>query len=312
MDPVTHALTGLVMTTLYNGNINMLSAVRMSCVIGSVIPDADIIMQVFGDYFYLKNHRGASHSFAGVTMMSCIVSLILSMIYKTTPFWMIFLWMMIGCGTHLFLDIFNVYGAKLLWPVKKKKFSFSLIRSFDPVIFSLMLISIIKNNNNVTIYLMFMAAAYLALKSVSKIKAIKKLREYYEDKKIVKLEVLPSLNKFLKWDYVIKTENEDITGSINALTFEISIRDVLENPDLWLQKKAMNTKPGKFFGEFSSVCHIDYQIVGTNYVVTMIDLRYYMKNRYLHQATVVFDESLKILNCVFHPYKTSRNAKMPI
>ena len=132
MDPISHALVGLAAGS-FSGSGGVLSnPLALGCLVGSVLPDSDIIMQYWGDYAYLKNHRGASHSLVGMAALSTAASLLIHLLFPGSGFFSILLWMYIGCLTHVGLDIFNTYGAKLFWPFLDKKIGTGLMLSFDP------------------------------------------------------------------------------------------------------------------------------------------------------------------------------------
>ena len=134
MDPISHALVGLAAGG-FSGDGGVLSnPLALGCLIGSVMPDADIIMQYWGDYAYLKHHRGASHSLVGMAALSAAASLLIRLLFPGSSFLSIFLWTFIGCLTHVGLDIFNSYGAKLFWPFCNKKIGTGLMLSFDPIL----------------------------------------------------------------------------------------------------------------------------------------------------------------------------------
>lgn len=132
MDPITHALVGLATGSLSGGGGVLSNPLALGCLIGSVIPDADIIMQYWGDYVYLKHHRGASHSLLGMAAISVGVAFLIHLLFPGISYLSILLWTYIGCLTHVSLDIFNSYGAKLFWPFWDKKLGSGLMLSFDP------------------------------------------------------------------------------------------------------------------------------------------------------------------------------------
>jgi len=74
MDPITHGVVGLAMAAYTGEAISIASPYAMSSLLGAVIPDADIVMQFKGDYSYLKNHRGMSHS---IPFIFCMEGLLL-------------------------------------------------------------------------------------------------------------------------------------------------------------------------------------------------------------------------------------------
>ncbi len=76
MDTVTHGLTGWLIARAVPKEAGRKEA-TLAVVAGSVLPDADNIASLLGSEFYLRIHRGISHSFAGVAVTSLLVALLL-------------------------------------------------------------------------------------------------------------------------------------------------------------------------------------------------------------------------------------------
>ena len=72
MDLLTHGVVGLALGSLTGASGIIDNPLAIGSIIGSIIPDGDIIYQLKGDYTYLKNHSGTSHSI----IMGAIISLI--------------------------------------------------------------------------------------------------------------------------------------------------------------------------------------------------------------------------------------------
>lgn len=314
MDPISHALVGLAAGG-FSGDGGVLSnPLALGCLIGSVMPDADIIMQYWGDYAYLKHHRGASHSLVGMAALSAAASLLIRLLFPGSSFLSIFLWTFIGCLTHVGLDIFNSYGAKLFWPFCNKKIGTGLMLSFDPIL--VMAATVVHwfgtANTLYTKLSVGVFAIYLLFRQYRKTsirKAIKKIIDFPVDR----LVLLPSMTSLLSWDFIAYGEQEIVTGKAGLLTKKIEIRERMNQSESWIKNLIMNTKVGRFFHEFTKEYHISFEELENGIIkATMTDLRYYINNRYMHHATVHFDQDLNPVEGLFHPYNMRRSAKVPV
>ncbi|MCR4436627.1 MAG: metal-dependent hydrolase [Clostridiales bacterium] len=77
MDPVTHAVIGMVISKMAGDGPNISGAVSAGIIIGSVFPDIDIVLRKWGNCVYLKHHRGATHSILGLAVSAAFISLVL-------------------------------------------------------------------------------------------------------------------------------------------------------------------------------------------------------------------------------------------
>lgn len=108
----------------------------LGCSFGALIPDIDSYNSTIGKLFYpvsqlmdavikimtfqdLWKHRFIMHSAAYYT----------ALMYYTYNYHTEWLWLIIGCLTHLFLDAFNPEGIPILAPVSKMKIKLGNIKS---------------------------------------------------------------------------------------------------------------------------------------------------------------------------------------
>lgn len=312
MDPISHGLVGLAAGSFSGESGVLTNPLALGCLIGSIIPDGDIIMQYWGDYAYLKNHRGASHSFAGMTAISLAVSLLINLIFKGSSFLIVFLWTYIGCLTHVGFDLLNSYGAKLLWPFSNKKYGSGLLLSFDPFLAVTSIIVYWFNSTN-RIYIKFAIgafAAYLLFRQWRKIQIrdsiVKKLGFTID-----RIVLLPSMTGLFSWDFIVYTKREIVTGRSSMLGKKIIIRDRMQQSNSWIKEIVMNTDVGRFFSEFTKEYHISLDKLENGTIkATLTDLRYFVKNRYIHHATIYFDRNFNPVECLFQPYNIKRSSKL--
>jgi inner membrane protein len=117
MDDLTHALAG---TLLARAQPSKAKGLVLACVAGALIPDADILLTLWGGDFYLTEHRGFTHSLLGLLPMSFLAAGIVWWLLRKTRKRASFesLWGMAFAGvvSHILLDWCTSWGTMLLWP----------------------------------------------------------------------------------------------------------------------------------------------------------------------------------------------------
>src|ERR1700730_9284685 len=134
MEPVTHALTSIA---LGRAGLNKISRMATPMLLVSgLAADADWVTRFGGASAFLHGHRTATHSLLGTVVIIAAV---------TAGFWLagrkypklsvgMFPSLLIcafGAGVHLFLDLLNGYGVKLMWPFGTKWYALDIADSVD-------------------------------------------------------------------------------------------------------------------------------------------------------------------------------------
>jgi inner membrane protein len=310
MDPVTHGVIGLAISAFNGDPVSLTNPVSIGCAIGAMAPDIDVVVRIFkDDYHYLKHHRGLTHSIPSLLVLSSIITFGLGRIFGDMSHLSVFLWTLLGAFSHTFFDILNSYGAKLLAPFTERKLKASLLMLYDPVITLLCLMLIFKrdisNTFLVAVFLVF--AIYIGTRYGMRRMAERILKEHYSHGyKLIKVNVLPALIAFHKWDFVVDTNSHNIVGQVNIFNKKVIVREKFKKPKEEIVELFNSTNVGKYFNDFSPILHIDYFEEMGNLVLNIVDLRYYLKNNFMHHATVVFDEQMNIIESFFQPYDINR------
>lgn len=313
MDPVTHGIVGLAIAAIAGEPAAITNPYAIGSLLGAIIPDGDIIMQIKGHYSYLKNHRGVSHSLPFVFIYGGAITLFLSLLFPGALVLKLFLYALAGCLSHLMLDITNSFGAKIFWPFFNKKYTVDLLLVYDPVLLILSLAIIIPTLRNIihpaiTILLLF---SYLLFRSRMKSYVKRTIKENMKKEgEIYFVRVLPSIVGLLKWHFIIKFKDKKIVGEINIFPKGIKVIDILDNLDTELYNAVKNTKVAEFFREFTPIFHIGCKKLSTGYEISFTDLRYYMAKDFLHHATAILDENLTLVSSLFQPYDKSRKVEI--
>jgi len=313
MDPITHAVVGLSIAVLSGEPLAFSNPVVISCIAGAVIPDGDIIMQLKGDYVYLKNHRGVSHSIPMMFVYSGVIAGLLWLFFGNIALWKVLMFAMMGCFSHIALDITNSYGAQIFWPFCKKRITLDLLLIYDPMLIILCFTIILPYARSIIppylvgfIFICYLILRYLMKKLAQSI-AFEKLGGKY---KAVRFRIMPSMIGLIKWHFILSTEKGKVIGEVNIFPRRFRIIDIKKNLDKELYKLAINTPIAKFFSQFTPIFHIDCDRKEGNYIFEFIDLRYYIAKDFLHHATAVVNMNLEVVTSLFQPYTKSRNVEM--
>ncbi len=313
MDPITHAVVGLSIAVLAGEPLAVSNPAIIGCVAGAVIPDGDIIMQLKGDYVYLKNHRGASHSIPVMFLYAGALTGLLWLLFGNIMLWRTFLLTLIGCFSHIALDITNSYGAQILWPLNKKRITLDLLLIYDPMLVIVCLAIILPYARSIVPpYVAALAfAGYLLLRHMMKKKAQDIAYESIGDKyEPVHFRIMPSMIGLIKWHFVLSTGEEKVIGEVNLFPRRFRLIDIKKNIDNSLYKLVADTPIARFFSQFTPIFHIDCEKREENLIFRFIDLRYYIARDFLHHATAVINRNLEVETSLFHPYSKSKKIEV--
>ena len=313
MDPITHAVVGLSIAVLAGEPLAVSNPAMIAVVAGAIVPDGDIIMQLKGDYVYLKNHRGISHSIPMMFVYSGIIAGLLWLLFGNLALGKVLLFALLGCFSHIALDITNSYGAEVLWPLNKKHITLDLLLVYDPMLILLCLTIILPYTRSIIPpYLaVLIFTGYLILRYFMKWLAQDIVFESMGGKyKAVYFRIMPSMIGLIKWHFILDTGKRKIIGEVNIFPRRFRIIDIKENIDLGLYKMVMDTPIAIFFEKFTPIFHIDCEKKEGSYIFEFIDLRYYIARDFLHHATAVINIDLEVVTSLFHPYTKSRNVEV--
>jgi inner membrane protein len=108
-------------------------------------PDLDVIGNFKGAVFGFAHHRGFTHSFVGIALVSAAVVGFMYLVWhlhgrKTndralSPRWgLLFLYSYFAGLTHIVLDFTNNYGVRPFWPFSEKWYSWDIVFIVEPVL----------------------------------------------------------------------------------------------------------------------------------------------------------------------------------
>lgn len=310
MDPVTHGIIGLAVSKLAGNEVSLSDASTLCLVVGSVFPDIDIVFQRWGDYAYLKNHRGMTHSLVGLCVSSILIGCTASLIFSGVNFLGLILWALLGGLSHTFFDLFNSYGAKLLWPMVNKKYSIDLMNPVDPL-FTVPLAGWVFMSGDIRNICMYLFILYPTVRFILRLAASRQIRKVFGETSN-KIRLLPSMTGLFRWHFVLEKDNCNIVGEKAMFRRKIKIIQKLNKMQDEILEKVHFTHVGKMFLEFTPICHVISEKIGSITRYVLIDMRYYTGNDFLHHAVLEVDENDLIVSSSFNAYSINRVSNIPV
>jgi len=110
---------------------------------------------------------------------------------------------------------------------------------------------------------------------------------------------------------VLEEPDRSVVGEKNILKSNVKIFKVFDKIEDEVLKKVSFSYVGRFFSEFTPVFHVMSESIDdvTRYV--FIDMRYYIRNGFLHHAVLEIDKDDNVVNASFNPYSMNRISPIP-
>ncbi|MCE5285742.1 MAG: metal-dependent hydrolase [Pelosinus sp.] len=311
MDTLTHAVLGLAVAGLSGQPISLHDPIYIASFLGAQAPDFDIIAQLNGRFAYLRQHRAFSHSLPGILMWSLLISLGMFCFMPTVTFLSAFFWAFAGSVSHIIIDYFNTHGVALLWPLRKTRQSTQLLNVFDPFLLCLisLLYSLDLSIQQTSLATFSIIGLYIMLRAVWRNRAKASLIRYFNHCQIKRLLIMPSLQSILLWDFILETPEHYLVGKMNLLYTlpQIAIH-LPKNGFSDIVHFATKTPLGNYFSTSSPFIYFEESKEKDATKIKMYDLRYLLKEEFVHCATVLFDDK----NKPYDSYMLSEGKKISV
>jgi len=283
MDNLTHAITGVgigyIVQELSGGPQPGLIACAL---LASQFPDLDVIIGARSKIAYLKHHRGFSHSVLLSPFYAALIALLVKVFVPQTGFWHLFLVSFLSLGLHLFLDLLNAYGTKLLWPLSNQRFAWDILMIIDPLIILVFVIGLGTYLFNNQKEILFSVYPFLGLYVLAMLNFRLKAK-YYLEKKFntkSKLTLLPPLLGWRKWNFIVEERNVYYLGQVDAYNGNVYIKEELCPEEECSSVLASKRDPEvQVFLDFARFPWYSKKKVDEDIVVRWSDLRYRLRER---------------------------------
>jgi inner membrane protein len=140
MDPLTHTLTGLMMSRA--GLSRLHERAPLALMLSANAPDIDGLSLLGGIVPYIQYHRSLPHSILFVPLVAALTVVLIGAFRRSFEGWgRLYLLCLAGVASHLLLDWTNTYGVRFLLPFSSAWFHLDLNGLLDPWIFAVLLIA---------------------------------------------------------------------------------------------------------------------------------------------------------------------------
>ncbi|QLK86369.1 metal-dependent hydrolase [Staphylococcus sp. 17KM0847] len=302
MDTATHIAMGIGLTALATTDptlANHFTATATIVIAGSLIPDIDTVLKLKNNATYIANHRGITHSIPFTLLWPLLLTLLVYVFSIGIPPLHIWLWAQLAVALHVFVDIFNSYGTQALRPITNKWIQLSVINTFDPVIFALLLLGIIIWSLGAHPYTAFMPILMILIgyyilrfkmQAWLKKQALSQIQHLGTP---IKTFIAPTI-RFMQWRIAIQTDTYDYVGRSYGRNIVFSDKVKRQSlPDIDILKPVRNDPNVRAFLNFSSIYrwHIEH-IDNETTELRLIDLRYLKNGHYQFVAIVHLDKDM--------------------
>lgn len=252
MDPVTHGLTGAVISNIFPKR----KATLALMLIASLAPDVDYITRLWGLDIFLRYHRGLTHGVLSLILFSLFAGIITSTIIRKGFFYYMML-SFTGYGIHLLMDLTNQYPTRILSPIDWSKYSLNLTFIIDPYIIGALIVALAlirrkkANKRRIAAVLLILITLYVStrayLKNATEAFLRTQLDEYHYS-----LSPLP--NDFSRWWFVTKSDNTYRAGIVDLLTKSVCVQKEFvyseEEPEIRESKQIRTVRNFLYFARF--------------------------------------------------------------
>ena len=153
MEPITHFLFG---ATMGRAGLNRKTALATATLtLAAEAPDLDVFGHFFGpSAFGFEHHRGFTHSFVGLPLVSAVVVAFMYGIWRLRgrrtrdpnlpPKWgLLFAYAYLAGLSHILLDFTNSYGVRPFWPFSERWYSWDIVHIIEPVLLAILILGLI-------------------------------------------------------------------------------------------------------------------------------------------------------------------------
>lgn len=282
MDNLTHGITGVGIGCLAQELLVGPEPGLIVCaLLASQFPDLDVIIGAKSKTAYLKHHRGFSHSALLSPLYAAIIALGIKLIFPQTSFSHLFLVSFLSLGLHLFLDLLNAYGTKLLWPLSNQRFAWDILMIVDPLIIMLFVLGlgiyIYAGQEDFLFSIYPFLGIYLLLMLGLRLRARNFLKDQFDNSGI---SLLPPLLGWRKWNFIIEKDRAYFLGQVDAFSGKINLKEELYPEEECSSVLASKKDPEvQVFLEFARFPWHSKGEMDKDIVVKWSDLRYRLRER---------------------------------
>ena len=296
MDPVTHALSGVLIHRLGFRR----KAALLVVLISAVAPDLDYVARFWGADALLQYHRGITHGILALAVFPLLMGIAFR---NKGGFFYYYFVSILGYGAHLLLDLTNQYGTQILSPLDWNRYALDLTFIIDPYISLGMLLAVILGMVNkrravlISAFSILLIAGYAGGRYYLQGQARNFLKAKMDANTY---RVYPLPNGFLRWWFVARSGDELSTGAVDLFMQKVFLYGKYKMDGL--DPAVIGSRESRMVKEFLSFSRNPYAAVTREHgkaVVRWSELSYSFLPGERFTAEVVIDDKGKIVRSRF-------------
>ena len=207
-------------------------------------PDLDVFWGFKGPVYGFAHHRGFTHSFLGLVLVSAVVTGFMYLVWRLRrrktnipdlpPRWgLLFMLSYVAGLSHILLDFTNNYGVRPFWPFWEKWYSWDIVFIVEPALYIILVAGLVlpaifsrhtplpRGRMAATLALVCVAALY-AVRDFKHRSAVRALKEHtFESAPAVRVSVYPYYWHLFRWYAVAEIRDSFATSDIDSRTGEL-------------------------------------------------------------------------------------------
>ena len=322
MEPITHFLTGAVLARAGFNRKTALATATMT--LAAEAPDLDVLWSFKGPVVGFAHHRGFTHSFVGLILVSGVVTGFMYLIWRMRrrktnisnlpPRWgLLFLFAYIAGLSHILLDYTNNYGVRPFWPFWEKWYSWDIVFIVEPALYVILVAGLVfpaifsrhevlpRGRMAAIVALVWVAGLYAARDHEHReaVHAVQSQR--FKSVAPVRVSVYPYYWHLYRWYAVAETSDFFASSDINSRTGEINgyeLEFVEKPPETAVTLAAKRSYLGRVYLDWAQYPLVTETLSGEGWGVHFKDLRYDyppLRGGSTLSATVQLDKNLHVV-----------------
>lgn len=333
MEPITHFLTG---ACLSRAGLNRKTALATATVtLAAEAPDLDVFGSFKNPIFGFAHHRGFTHSFLGVPLVSAVVVGVVYLVWvargrrtkdpNLPPRWgLLFVFACLAGLSHILLDFTNNYGVRPFWPFSEKWYSWDIVFIVEPTMLFLLVGGLVlpvffafvdreigtrrkqpSGRWGATLALIGVVALW-GVRDFEHRKAVSALEaRSYEGANPIRVSAYPYWWSPFRWSGVVETENFFALALVDSSTPEVdpdgNMRIRYKPEETAITLAAKRSYLGRVYLDWAKYPVTETEPTASGYRVRFKDLRYDYPERSGNtlSAGVLLDRDLNVVKAAF-------------
>lgn len=322
MEPITHFLTGAVLGRAGFNRKTALATATMT--LAAEAPDLDVFWGFKGPVYGFAHHRGFTHSFIGLILVSAVVTGFMYLVWRLRgrrtnipglpPRWrLLFLFAYIAGLSHILLDYTNNYGLRPFWPFSEKWYSWDIVFIFEPALYVILICGLVlpmifsrhqpvpRGRWAAVTALLCVAGLYIARDHEHRNAIHSLAAKQFESATPLRVSAYPFYWHLYSWYGVAETKDFFATARMDSRTGALSseVTYFPKPPETAVTLAAKRSGLGRVYLDWAQYPLVTQTSSGDHSTVEFVDLRFAYQRfggRIPLSATVELDRNLHVVD----------------